>query len=158
MIDEKIAIGMLRGVIATLEQLATTGNGAARPAIGGPVASDVDLDSQFGDEIIKFTPRDWTGDTFKGARMSQCSPAFLDRLADSFAYFAQKNDRDGAKDDKGRPKSFYDRRSEARARGWAVRLRHGPKPANPTAAMGAVGREMVKADEIFGPAREDDPF
>ena len=157
MVDEHAVLAILRGAIAAIEQLATKPANGSTPT-GSPrvVATDADLDSQYGDEVVRFLPRDWSGQDFKGTRMSQCSPVFLDRLADSFAYFAQKNDTAGAKDDKGRPKSFYDRRSEGRARGWAARLRHGWKPANPSAAMGAVGREMVKADEIFGALADDD--
>jgi len=90
--------------------------------VTAPVA-DVDLDAPDADEVVKVKPRDWTGDDYKGTRMSLCAPAFLETLAEVYDYFATKNDSEGAVDAKGRPKSFYDRRTAARARGWAARLR-----------------------------------
>jgi hypothetical protein len=91
---------------------------------GEPVhAGDTELDQPDADELVKVKPRDWSGDDFKGTRMSQCPPAFLEQLALVYDYFAKKNDADGAVDAKGRPKSFYDQRTARRARGWATRLR-----------------------------------
>lgn len=95
---------------------------------GGQVASDAELDSKYGDEKIAFSPRDWTGENVKGRPMSTVPPACLDLLALAYDYFAEKNDREKAVDTKGNPKSTYDRRSAARARGWAKRLRAGWKP------------------------------
>jgi hypothetical protein len=91
---------------------------------GGPVqAGATELEAPDADELVKVKPRDWSGDDFKGTRMSLCPPAFLEQLALVYDYFAKKNDAENAVDAKGRPKSFYDRRSAARARGWAARLR-----------------------------------
>jgi hypothetical protein len=92
---------------------------------GAPVhAGDTELDLPDADEIIRFKPKDWTGSIdYKGSRMSLCPPEFLEQLALVYDYFAKKNDAENAVDAKGRPKSFYDRRSAARARGWAARLR-----------------------------------
>ena len=130
MINEKTVLGILRGAIAAIEQLASAPTKDTTPPASGPrLASDSELDSQYGDEPVKFNPRDWTGDNFKGAKMSQTSAAFLDMLADTYAYFAQKNDENHAVDANGRLKSGYDRRSERRARGWAARLRNGWMPA-----------------------------
>ncbi len=81
-------------------------------------ASDQDLDSQYGDELVKFKPRGWTGDFVKDTPMSQCQPAFLDLLAEAHDYFAKKHIEAG--DDK---KAGYEQRSARRARGWAARLR-----------------------------------
>lgn len=90
-----------------------------------PIADDADLDGQYGDEPIKFLPRDWSGEDYKNRRMSQTEPAFLDALAKAFDYFGDTNEAKGEKTDKGVPKATYDRRSAARARGWAQRLRAG---------------------------------
>ncbi len=114
----------------------------AQPFAGRDVAPASDLDSQYGDEVIKFDPRNWSGESCKGKRMSECSIEFLDMLADVYAYFAQKNDDDGAKTDAGKPKSMYDRRSERRARGWAARLRAGWKA--PASAGDLAPEEMPK--------------
>lgn len=113
------------------------------------VADDADLDSDYGDEPVKFKPRDWTGAFVKGQRMSESAPEFLDLLASSFAYFAQKNEESGAKADNGTPKAVYDRRSERRARGWAARLRGGwtPKAAPAMDAPMAV-TEMEWSDKV----------
>jgi len=86
------------------------------------VASERDLDSQYGDELVRFNPRDWTGEPLKGRFMSECTPDFLDLLAAGHDYFCQKN----ATDEK---KAGYERRSAARARGWAKRMRAGWKSA-----------------------------
>lgn len=84
------------------------------------VAPDSDLDSQYGDERIKFDPRDWKGSSMKGATMSECPPEYLESLATSFDWFARKNADNG--DSK---KAGYDKRSAARARGWARRKLDG---------------------------------
>ena len=120
------AIILLRSIDATLKELlALSKSKRATTAPTGTVADDHDLDSQYGDELVKFKPHNWMGQDFKGARMSECSPEFLDQLADAYAYFARRNDEHGEKTDKGVPKSTYDRRSERRARGWAARKRAG---------------------------------
>lgn len=91
-----------------------------------PMADDRDLDSQYGDETIRVNrPRDWTGPDFKGRRMSECPAAYLELVAQSYDYFAKKNEAAGATTDRGKPKHIYDQRSAMRARGWAARVRSG---------------------------------
>jgi hypothetical protein len=92
------------------------------------VADDADLDSQYGDEKIRFNPRDWTGDSFVGRTMSECPAPFLDALAKVYDYFAQKNEAAKEMTDKGQPKWVFDQRTASRARGWAVRIRDGHVP------------------------------
>lgn len=101
----------------------------APAASGQEVAPDSDLDGQHGDPVVKFIPRDWQGDNFKGCNFSTCAPEFLDLLASSFDYFARKNEESGATSANGKPKAPFDRREAARARGWAKRIRAGWKPA-----------------------------
>lgn len=120
-----------RNVKALLARGASSG-GSSRSA-APPVADDRDLDGKYGDEEVKFSPRDWAGPSMRGRRMSQCPPEFLDALASAFDYFAKKNDANGEETDKGTPKSVFDRRAAARARGWAKRLREGWRPAGPPA-------------------------
>jgi hypothetical protein len=115
--------------LKTLVQIAQRRQQPTAAVNGSAIAPDSDLDSQWGDETVKFMPRDYTGTKdYKGARMSECSPAFLDALAASYDYFAQKNTLEGNLASNGKPKADYDRRSAARARGWAARLRSGWKP------------------------------
>jgi hypothetical protein len=114
------ALNLLRRIAVAVEKLANA-SAAATPN----VATDRDLDSRYGDEVVRLNPRDWTGPPFKGRRMSECPAAFLDMLADTYVYFARKNDEAGAVSDNGKKKSDFDRRTEGRARGWAKRIRKG---------------------------------
>jgi hypothetical protein len=116
----------LENIDRSLDALVGLARKAAGVTVGAaaPVhAGDTELDLPDADELVKVKPRDWSGDDFKGTRMSLCPPAFLEQLALVYDYFAKKNDAENAVDAKGRPKSFYDKRSAARARGWAARLR-----------------------------------
>lgn len=133
------AVDVLRSIDGTLKELLALSKQrrapTAQPATA--VADDAELDSPYGDELVKFKPKNWTGADFKGSRMSETSPEFLDMLADSFAYFARRNDENGEKDAQGLPKSKYDNQSARRARGWAARLRAGYKSKTVTATMAA---------------------
>jgi hypothetical protein len=103
-----------------------------RAALPKPIASDADMAGPYGDPIIKMKdPRDWTGETCVGKRLSECPAAYLDMVADRADFFAKKNDETGAKDDKGRPKSYWDRKAAALARGWARRNRTTPPVGAP---------------------------
>lgn len=84
------------------------------------VASQSDLDSTYGDPIVKAKdPRDWAGDAMNGKHFSECPAEYLDLLADRYDYFAERED--DAK------KAKYNRLDAARARGWAARIRDGYK-------------------------------
>ena len=78
----------LRTMVVLMQQKAE----AAASTPVATVASDIDLDSKWGDEEIKFDPRDWTGDSCKNKRMSQCPPAFLDIFAETADYFAGEDE------------------------------------------------------------------
>jgi hypothetical protein len=118
------ALALLLRIAVAVERLVAQ----SRTAAGPRLAADSDLDSQWGDEVVKFDPRDWTGEKCKGRKMSECPAPFLDMLADVFAYYGDKNEADGATTDSGAPKAKFDRRSESRARGWARRVRDGKVP------------------------------
>ena len=92
------------------------------------VAPDSDLDGKYGDPVVKSDPRDWTGESMKGRRMSECPAAYLDLLAERADYFARKNTESGELASNGQPKAKYDRLDAARARGWAARVRAGKVP------------------------------
>lgn len=113
------------------------------------VASDRDLDSQYGDPEVKAKdPRDWTGPPMKGNHFSQCPPEYLDLLADRLDFFLSKNEDDLASEeniriaaikanddeaiatalaniDKLKKNLKYNRLDTSRARGWAARKRNG---------------------------------
>lgn len=118
-------LALLRSIDASLKRLV-----AQQPAAPSQeVADDRDLDSQYGDPVVKFNPRDWHGDSCKNLAMSQCPPEFLDLLAQTFDYFAKKADESHEVTASGKPVAPYKRKDAARARGWALRRRNGWKPA-----------------------------
>jgi hypothetical protein len=134
MTDPEAAAQWRGAVLTTLESIDRSLDalvGLARKSAGVTVgdappvhAGDTELDQAGADEVVRFKPKNWTGSTdYKGSRMSLCPPEFLDQLAEVYDYFAKKNEEQGAVDNQGRAKSFYDVRSARRARGWAARLR-----------------------------------
>jgi hypothetical protein len=129
------SLTLLRSIDTTLKALlALSQQRTARVATGGgkAVADARELDSKYGDPEIKAAdPRDWSGPTMKGRRLSQCPPQYLDLFADRCDYFATKADEKGEKTEKGKPRSEFLRKDAARARGWAARIRSGWKPAEP---------------------------
>lgn len=110
--------------------------GGAGSAFVPTVASDRDLDGQYGNPEIKAkSPRDWTGDDMKGKRLSECPPEYLDLTASRLDYFAEQNRAEA--EDPQTPteqvadllkKAKYNRIDASRHRGWAARLRAGWTP------------------------------
>lgn len=103
---------------------------AIRRALEGnqplPLAPTSDLDGQYGNPILSAKdPKDWTGVTMVGKRMSECPPEYLDLLADRYEYFGKKDDESQKTTSTGKLTGPYQRRDAARARGWAARLRAG---------------------------------
>lgn len=129
------ALAVLRSIDATLKAmlaLAQARTAQARAAAPKAIASDRDLDGTYGDPVVKFLPRDWMGESFKGCHFSQCPAAFLDMLAETFDYFASQAEAKDERTDKGKPVADYKRQDAARARGWAKRIRDGRGPAAAT--------------------------
>jgi hypothetical protein len=114
------SLALLRSMDASLKQIVKLLTKTAPPEI----ADDRDLDSQYGDPVVKLNPRDWTGEPCKGRRMSECPAAFLDQLAETFDYFARKAE-DTNEMYNGKPVAPYKRKDAARARGWSKRVRDG---------------------------------
>jgi hypothetical protein len=117
MADSEV-VKLLRSIDASLKQL-------ARGTAAGPVvADDRDLDGKYGDPVVRFNPRDWLGESFKGRQFSECPAEFLDQLAQAFDYFAKKAE-DSNEQYNGKPVAPFKRLDAARARGWAKRNRNG---------------------------------
>lgn len=114
------SLALLRRIAVAVEKLASGAGGN-----GGEIAPDRDLDSQYGNPEVKFMPRDWTGRSYKGRKMSDCPPELLDMLAETFEYFAGKAEEAGEVTSGGKPVAPYKRKDAARARGWAKRIRSG---------------------------------
>ncbi len=119
MTEELAILREIRDIMAELLALSKSKRAAAPSPL---VAIDADLDGQHGNPVVKFVPRDWTGDEFRGVTFSECTPEFLDALAKAYDYFAAKKK---AEND---PKAKWEVLSAARARGWSARLRAGWKP------------------------------
>ena len=130
------ALAVLRSIDVSLKSLlalAQLRSSQARAAQPKAVASDRDLDSPYGDPLLKFSPRDWTGDSYKGCRFSQCPAPLLEMVAETFEYFADQAEQKGEVTTAGKPTAPYKRADAARARGWAKRIkegRHAPATAH----------------------------
>lgn len=125
---------MLRSIDSTMKQLLELSRArkapASAPAKGAAVASDADLDGKYGNPNAGFDPRDWSGPSQKGKPLSDCPPDFLDMLAETLDYFAEKAEKEGTLTANGKPVAPYKRLDASRARGWALRIRSGKhKPA-----------------------------
>ena len=129
------AIDLLRSIDNSLKALVSAVQPLimqVRAAQPKPIAAASDLDGKYGDPILKFNPRNWTGPTFKERRFSECPPELLDMVADSLEYFGRKADENKERTNSGKPKGDYNRADAARARGWAKRMREGDWPTPQT--------------------------
>lgn len=100
--------------------------GKSRPAQtpSAPPPSNVDLDSDYGNFVVKKSPPRWKGIDYAGKRLSETEADFCDAIA-SLKQWAAGKDREAGKDPK------FAELDAARAAGWAARLRGGwkSKPA-----------------------------
>jgi len=94
---------------------------AAAPA-SGTVANDRALDAPNGNPIVKFTPRRWEGDSFNGCTYRDCSPEFLEVLAEALDWSAA-NPKVGKEQ-----YAAENARCATLARAWARRIQ-GQAPA-----------------------------
>lgn len=115
------AIALLRSIDASLKQLVAQ----QRVSQPKPIATDRDLDGKYGNPILKFLPRDWTGESFKGRRFSECPAPLLEMVAEMFDYFGDQAEAKNERANNGQPAAKYKRADAARARGWAKRVRDG---------------------------------
>lgn len=139
-------IDILRSMDASLKALLALQRGTTPPQ----VASDSDLDGQWGDPLIKAKdPRDWTGPTQIGKSMSECPAEYLDLVASRLDFFAEKAEAEGTLTTSGKPVAPYNRRDAARARGWAARVRHGYKPTAQTAGFPSDGVPVDDSEIAF---------
>lgn len=168
MASDPEAIRLLRSIDASLQHLVALMEGGRGPvassAGGHAIASDRDLDGQYGDPEVRKDPRDWKGVTMKGRRMSECPPDFLDLLAGFFDWAAGQADSKKETTSSGKPVGDFRRADAARARGWAKRIREGkvhqapagPPPMIPTSAPWAPVSEMAANFPAMEPIDADD--
>jgi hypothetical protein len=115
------AIDILKSIDAKLGHLITLMQ-AAKPK---RIASDAELDGQWGAPEVKMLPKNWKGDQgYLGRRLCDCPVGLLDMLSEMYDYFA---DRAEAKNEmrNGKPAWTWDRSMAEKARGWAKRIREG---------------------------------
>ena len=144
--DIKAALGASAGAAASALGVQTGGTSGGNGA-GGGVASDRELDGERGDPQIRKDPPRWPGESFAGCHYSETTPEYLDEIAGFNDWRADQDDKAGAKDARGRPKSYWARNDARLARGWAARLRKGWKPK---AAADAAARDEDYDDGGFG--------
>ena len=109
---------------------------------GGEVASGRDLEGDYGDPIVKRDPKRWTGPSEAGRRMSECSSAFLECVAEFNDWCAGQAEDKNEMTNGGKPRAPYLRKDAARARGHAERNRgkaFAPKAQEPAAGGDAAG-------------------
>lgn len=113
----------LEATVRLLQQTvaALIGGGVVPRASAGP-AQPVDLDSEYGNPVMKKDPPRWKGESCVGKKFSECPPDYLENLAGLREWQAEKNEADPAK----AKFAGNDRKDAARARGWAARLRASP--------------------------------
>jgi hypothetical protein len=111
---------------------------AQKAAPGEEVASDAELDGNYGDPLIKKDPRDWHGQSYVNKHFSDAPAEYLDMLASFCAWKAGKNEEDATdankpatEREKAKKYARYARGDAARARGWALRKRNGWEPRKP---------------------------
>ena len=126
--------------VSALEaRFAAKPSASAQPhAAPGATADAAELDSKYGDPIVKKSPPRWKGEDIAGRKMSECPPESLDSLAGFLDWKAEKN---AAEPDRAKY-AEYDRKDAARARGWAARKRDGWKP-------GGAQPAAVQSDDDF---------
>lgn len=127
---------------------------ASSGAASGAVAPDSDLDSQWGDPVVRKDPKRWlenAGASYVGLPFSQCPPDYLDAAASLFDWKAGKDDEKGTEEAAKYAK--YARKDAARARGWAARIRAGKVAQTPRTEP---AKRMIDADSFDAAAFGDD--
>lgn len=106
-----------------------SGGGSSGSVAGGPppIADDSDLDSEWGNPVMKKDPKKWVeqgGESFVGCHMSECPAEYLAMVAGLYDWMASKDEeqnRTYTKNGKELPTAPFIRKNAARARGWARR-------------------------------------
>ena len=156
-------LARIEALLTTRQPVAAGAQAIAPQAVNAPpkVATDDDLDGEWGNPEIRRDPPRWNGDSRVGQRMSDCPPAYLAELASFKEWAAAKDDESGAVDSKGRPRSYWARQDAARARGWMARAQ-AAAPRGEVRTSSAAARERAKAappvrvQVAAAPAVEDD--
>lgn len=158
--------GFEEEVLARLDRIEAALKGGSRapaPPAPGVAAPASDLDSKWGDPEVRYDPKRWRGESYKGRRYSECPADYLLELAGFLDWMAGKDEEEG-----GAEKlkyAGYKRKDAARARGWAARVANLP-PRKLNDLFGGTTQEDVDPDPFNGietagepdPAADDIPF
>lgn len=135
----------------------------------GRVATDRELDSEWGDPQVKFDPREkyWAGPSYIDCTFSQCSAEYLDATVSYLAacIYAARKEAEKTGQPADEKKIGYKEKDAARARGWAKRIREGkvaptPQtlvPQNSVSRSGDEGFSGSDANENYA-GSDDIPF
>jgi hypothetical protein len=105
-------------------------------------ADDSDLDSKYGDPIIKKMPKEWTGEDYTGKCYSETSAEFLQVLADMLIKFSRSKNVPADRQE-------WNRRDAGRALGWKLRLE-----ANQSGMRSRVNKDGGRTVDGGGPPDE----
>jgi hypothetical protein len=157
-------LAALARIEAKVDALKAAGGATAgsQPASGG-AADDADLDSEWGDPIVKKDPTRWKGASYAGCHMSECPADYLGVLASQFDWMAQKDDEQKKTWTSNKPgaqpvpASSFKRKDAARARGWAARARASAGRGASNGSSTPRGAAPPVAD-AFDTGADDIPF
>jgi hypothetical protein len=164
-IDARLAA--LEARLTLVEARLASGDGASSSSdSGGAIASDRELDSDWGDPVVKKDPKRWldqNGDSYAGCKMSECPSDYLKMLASLFDWMADKDEEQKKtyRDRKGNdvPTAPLNRKSASKARGWAKRnAGKAATPALPQRGTGGGGDAPSTAQSDFAATDDDIPF
>jgi hypothetical protein len=144
-------------IVALLSSIDRSLKRMAAKTVEPAVAPVTDLDGKFGDPEVRFMPRDWSGDNYKGMKFSACPPDLLDLLANALDWSAQKAEDNNETTTTGKPLAPFKRMDAARARGWAKRKREGWRPTDSHPADPLLDSDDPDVDPFGGPD-DDIPF
>ena len=120
----------------------------AAQAVGGAVtvADDSDLDSEWGDFVVKKDPSRWKGESYAGSTLSHCPSDYLRVLASQYDWMAEQDERANKVYTNKRgeivPTAPFKRKDAARARGWAERNRDKVAATAPAAEAANASEEI----------------
>ena len=115
--------------------LALKAKPAASVPTSGTVAGDGELDSQYGDPVVRKDPPRWKGTSYVGTAYSACPADYLLSLAGFLDWCSNKEAATPGKE----KYAAYSAKDAARARGWAKR--------HPGNAVGASPEPAQKAED-----------
>jgi hypothetical protein len=141
---------------ASKPQAAATAQAPQQPP-AYEVATDDDLDGQYGNPEIRKDPPRWTGESFVGCRFSEASPEYLETLAGFLDWKARESDKKDERVKGGGLKSRFIRLDAARARGWAARIRGGTGARSTAHTSSKEAREQREASGYQPPPQPEPP-